>query len=67
MSEKWTYKESCSTDLSPTAIFTPRIHQSATASATPGAVGGCTRGAVGRVGPEGYYPGTPQDHPRTHI
>ena len=68
--EKRLPKESCPTDMSPTTILllcASTVQQQYSAEAAcagggvPGVVGG--PGWAGRV----YYPGTAQDHPRTHI
>ena len=61
--EKWTYKESWATDLSPTALFTPRDRhgsmQRVDSAGRRGVPGVRDEGGSRRV-----LPGYSQDHPR---
>ena len=70
MSEKWADKESRSTDMSPTALFTPRVRPCTAVPCQEVPLGGqgCTRGGAGRGWVrEGYTGVLPTDLPGPHI
>ena len=70
MSEKWTDKETWSTDLSPTTIFlwpALPVQQLYGGRRHVGGAGVYPGWWGSGVGLEGCYTGYSQDHPRTHI